>query len=263
MAGRRGLPAGTELEGLRVRGDGGSGGEAGTDVGGAERMKIIKDQTLSGRSRVEKDGKGFVSAGPPTKSRTWCLGKSIDLQVGVCALPHPYKMPDDVANSRRDYGPGKETCTDVSLSEDSHFMARLSWPTENSDYVTYVGVADGVGSWRGVGVDPRDYSQRIMACAQVSCLRIHRYSSTPATYHPTTTTHHPPLTTQHVLDAAQTGNSEKTTSAASDELHDKPIRPLDVLMGAWEMVQREKVVGSCTACIVTLDHELNQLQVSA
>ena len=154
-------------------------------------MKIIKDQTLSGRSRVEKDGKGFVSAGPPTKSRTWCLGKSIDLQVGVCALPHPYKMPDDVANSRRDYGPGKETCTDVSLSEDSHFMARLSWPTENSDYVTYVGVADGVGSWRGVGVDPRDYSQRIIACAQVSCLRIHRCSSTPATYHP----HHPPLTT--------------------------------------------------------------------
>ena len=40
---------------------------------------------------------------------------------------------------------------DVSLSEDAHFMARLSWPTENSDYVTYVGVADGVGSWRGIG----------------------------------------------------------------------------------------------------------------
>jgi hypothetical protein len=32
--------------------------------------------------------------------------------------------------------------------------------------VSNAGVADGVGSWREHGVDPREYSHRLMECAQ-------------------------------------------------------------------------------------------------
>ena len=38
-----------------------------------------------------------------------------------------------------------------------------------------------------------------------------------------------------------------------------PPTPLEVLQGAWEMVVSEKVEGSCTACVATLDQKLNQL----
>jgi hypothetical protein len=39
----------------------------------------------------------------------------------------------------------------------------------------------------------------------------------------------------------------------------RPPSPLEVLQKAWEMVVAETVVGSCTACVVTLDQHLNQL----
>jgi len=39
----------------------------------------------------------------------------------------------------------------------------------------------------------------------------------------------------------------------------RPPTPLEVLQSAWEMVVAEKVVGSCTACVVSLDQHLNQL----
>eukprot|EP00953_Heterococcus_sp_UTEX-ZZ885_P018815 10510-Heterococcus_DN1.PRE.5 len=38
-----------------------------------------------------------------------------------------------------------------------------------------------------------------------------------------------------------------------------PPKPHQVLSAAWEMTMSEKVVGSSTACIATLDYELDQL----
>jgi len=39
----------------------------------------------------------------------------------------------------------------------------------------------------------------------------------------------------------------------------RPPTPLEILDSAWEMVVSERVEGSCTACVVTLDGRLNQL----
>lgn len=36
-------------------------------------------------------------------------------------------------------------------------MLDVPWPTSTTDTVNYVGLADGVGSWRRVGVDPREF----------------------------------------------------------------------------------------------------------
>jgi len=36
------------------------------------------------------------------------LAQVLDVSVGAAAKPHPFKRPDGVANTRRDYGPGDE-----------------------------------------------------------------------------------------------------------------------------------------------------------
>lgn len=50
-----------------------------------------------------------------------------------------------------------EVADDPTLSEDAHFVLDVAWPTPTTDTVNYVGLADGVGSWRKVGVDPREF----------------------------------------------------------------------------------------------------------
>lgn len=50
-----------------------------------------------------------------------------------------------------------EVADDPTLSEDAHFVLDVPWPTSTTDTVNYVGLADGVGSWRRVGVDPREF----------------------------------------------------------------------------------------------------------
>lgn len=53
------------------------------------------------------------------------------------------------------------------------------------------------------------------------------------------------------------GGDVRTTGEEGPRL--RPPSPLEVLQSAWEMVVAEKVVGSCTACVVSLDQHLNQL----
>jgi hypothetical protein len=48
-----------------------------------------------------------------------------------------------------------DLATDPTLSEDAHFVLSVPWPASKADVLHYIGIADGVGSWRGLGVDPR------------------------------------------------------------------------------------------------------------
>jgi protein phosphatase PTC7 len=45
-------------------------------------------------------------------------------------------------------------------------------------------------------------------------------------------------------------------------MDDAPIRPLDVMVDAWNMTIQEQVLGSSTLCVATLDHVTNQLSYS-
>ncbi|CAM9704782.1 unnamed protein product, partial [Phaeothamnion confervicola] len=147
----------------------------------------------------------------------------ISASLGAAALPHPFKRPGAVSASRRDHC-HLEIATDPTLSEDAHFMLSVSWPTHFTDTVHYVGVADGVGSWRALGVDPREFSHRLMHWAQ-----------------------------QYML---------STAPGPGDAELKPPPKPHQVLSAAWEMTVGEKVIGSSTACVATLDYELDQLTFS-
>ena len=45
-------------------------------------------------------------------------------------------------------------------------------------------------------------------------------------------------------------------------MDNSPILPFDVMVDAWNMTVGERVVGSSTFCIATLDHKTNQLLYS-
>jgi protein phosphatase PTC7 len=145
--------------------------------------------------------------------------RSIKWKVGMAALPHPFKRPDGVAPNLRLHGPA-EYATDLEFSEDASFVLTLPWLHEHGDQATYVGIADGVGSWREHGVDPREYSHRLMELSEEFI---------------------------------------RSMAPKAPNLMAPIVRPLDVLSSAWEAIAKEGVVGSSTACIATLDMELNQL----
>ncbi|CAM9445426.1 unnamed protein product [Chrysoparadoxa australica] len=148
----------------------------------------------------------------------------ISASIGVFALPHPFKTHDQgVSASPRDHR-HLELAVDPSLSEDAHLLMSLKWPNKFSDTIHYVGVADGVGSWRSVGVDPRNFSRSLMRWAESYILSM----------------------------APRPGENELVM----------PPKPHQVLSAAWEMTLAEGVVGSSTACVATLDYELDQLTFS-
>jgi protein phosphatase PTC7 len=159
-------------------------------------------------------------------------------------MPHPYKKPFGCANSRREYG-ATELCVDNSLCEDAHFIVNVSGTLPSSSdpaelvvpqKQTYVCVADGVGSWREFGVDPRLYSHKLVENAQKV------------------------IESDALQREVLTGSG--MVGGGLGLLTQDPIHPLDVIMDAWNMTAQEKVNGSCTICIATVDSVLNQLSYS-
>ena len=120
------------------------------------------------------------------------------------------------------------------LSEDAFFALSVPWPVSAAGgdaaggtpsplarhAVSFFGVADGVGSWHAVGVDPRLYARGLMTAAAEYILRA----------------------------AALVGGSGPSASNPSP-----PPGTPDVLEAAWEAVTKDKVVGSATVSLVTLD----------
>ena len=78
------------------------------------------------------------------------LSFPLNANIGTHLLPHPYKN-----NYNQNFN---ELTNDISLSEDAYFVIT----SPSSDGMVYAGVADGVGSWREYGVDPREFSRALM-----------------------------------------------------------------------------------------------------
>lgn len=148
-----------------------------------------------------------IIASPKTTAQLQASHRPLFLHSGVTALPRP----------KRDETP----------IEDAAFVVDVWWPGYGAGLpdtsptaapgarraghtLTYIGIADGVGSWHQFDVDPRVYAQRLMSAAQEFVLK-------------------------------------RAAAKAS------PPSPLDVLVAAWETVTAEKVVGSATAMILSLD----------
>lgn len=93
---------------------------------------------------------------------------------------------------------------------------------------TYLGVADGVGSWREYGVNPREFSHRLME----EC--------------------------RNVIE-------ETAASGLKDHHHTKlrhVIEPAQVIAQAYNRVKAEGIIGSSTACVALFDGVRHQLHFS-
>lgn len=158
------------------------------------------------------------------------------------AMPHPFKSADGCANSRRQYGP-QDLCVDPALSEDSHFTINVkgqavrgaegSSVTEHTH--TYLCVADGVGSWRQYGVDPRLFANKLV---------------------------------ENTLAVIESDEKQRLLMMETSGLGDlalfdpEPISPLDAIMDGWSITRKEKITGSSTICVASLNNETNQLDLS-
>ena len=119
-----------------------------------------------------------------------------------------------------------ELPNDPEWSEDAYFVSTVLLPDDKETReFTYVGVADGVGSWREYGVDPRLFSRRLMEEAS------------------------------NLLHEAASGR-------ADGHKYRQVISPAQVMAQAYERVKAENVIGSCTACIGLFDSIRHQLHFS-
>jgi len=217
-----------------------------SDEGKVEGLVTSRDMNDFGLSASDKGGKkaylndiservGLSSdtsmAEPPTYMHAHLAlqQKPLATNVGMAELPHPYKTHDGVGHSRRDHGP-QDLATDLTLSEDAHFSIRVNLEDETDHVlrdVTYFGVADGVGSWRQYGVDPRLFSHKLMEeCENILLEACHRH---------------------------------KDLGGAKFR---RVIPPGDILAQAYERVKAENIVGSSTACVALFDCVRHQLHFS-
>jgi protein phosphatase PTC7 len=137
----------------------------------------------------------------------------------------------------QDYGP-EEVGTDNDLSEDAHFICRVSIadePDEELREVVFAGVADGVGSWREYGVDPREFSHSLMQESH-NILR--------------------------EADAAGKSSQKVRKGGADDEKFCKMLTPAKIMGRAFDRVKADNIIGSATACIAMFDGITHQLNFS-
>jgi protein phosphatase PTC7 len=119
---------------------------------------------------------------------------------------------------------------DTDLSEDAFFTTRV-YLEDARDHtlrdVTYFGVADGVGSWREYGINPKEFSHKLMK----EC--------------------------ENVLSEACYQNRDHEGGKVR-----RVIAPTDILSQAYERVKAENITGSCTACVALFDCAGHQLHFS-
>jgi protein phosphatase PTC7 len=120
--------------------------------------------------------------------------------------------------------------TDPDLSEDAYFVTNVMLPDMNGKdkrEFLYLGIADGVGSWREYDVDPRLFSRKLMEECENILL--------------------------------------ETASEVEQEGHDKSktmIAPAEVMAQAYERVKSQNIIGSTTACVALFDGVRHQLHFS-
>lgn len=142
--------------------------------------------------------------------------------VDVCSLVFL-----DVRNS--EYG------SDLDLSEDAKFCTTVYFP-DGADrklrQYTYVGVADGVGSWREYGVDPRKFSRMLMS----QCENI-------------------------LMEASHASNNDNEVDKETRRFR-HVISPAELMSQSYNRVKEQNIIGSATACIGLLDGYRHQLHFS-
>ncbi|KAL7549377.1 hypothetical protein ACHAWF_012647 [Thalassiosira exigua] len=151
------------------------------------------------------------------------------LNAGVAEYPHPFKTADGIGSSRRNFGP-QDLASDPDLSEDAHFVSEVELLDEsgtNMQKLLYMGVADGVGSWREYGVDPRAFSHKLMGESE-NILR----------------------------------DASSSCATQGGEQNCGMIPPAELLARSYDRAKEANVIGSSTACVALFDSVHHQLHFS-
>ncbi len=175
--------------------------------------------------------------------------------------------------SNVDYG-AEEVADDCDLSEDAHFITKVSLPDhyhhhlhhhhqhsdenlndddddeeKNIREFIFMGVADGVGSWREYGIDPREFSHALMQ----ECDNILRENETA-------------LKCSEKLRKKNKKNKKDNTEQQQQDDDEKGIlkmlSPAELLDKAYDRVKADNIIGSSTACIAMFDELRHQLHFS-
>ena len=146
------------------------------------------------------------------------INRPLYVNFSAFELPHPFKTANGVASNLRAHGPA-DYSSDVEFSEDAYFLKVVEFKRRK---FVYAGVADGVGSWRQWGVDPRLFSRSLM---------------------------------RHCEDAL----SEKEKDKKDGESAPKPH---EIMKHAHKRVIEDNVIGSCTSCVMVFDEESHQIHFS-
>jgi len=150
------------------------------------------------------------------------------MNVGVAEIPHPFKTPNGIGSSRRNFGP-QHLATDPGLSEDAHFVSQVELFDDSGtklQNLLYMGVADGVGSWRECGVDPRNFSHKLMS----ECENILREASSQC---------------------GEYGGK-----------HNRLLSPADLMAKSYKRTKEANVIGSSTVCVALFDSVHHALHFS-
>lgn len=158
--------------------------------------------------------------------------------IGQAELPHPLK-------SINGSDPRKQVYTsDKTLSEDASFVSTVTLPSSRrgaTQQYTYVGVADGVGSWREYNVDPRAFSHALME----ECTTILEQAAKDDLEH-----------------NMQQEEEDDVNAVAQHAMGPLVIPPAQLMGQAYERVKQRNIIGSCTACIALFDSARHQLHFS-
>mmetsp|Transcript_22297 Transcript_22297/g.31948 ORF Transcript_22297/g.31948 Transcript_22297/m.31948 type:complete len:684 (-) Transcript_22297:182-2233(-) len=242
------------VEGLITSRDLSEYGLVAEDRGG--KSNFLRDVS----ERVGLSSVGTSMAEPPAylQSHLVFCQQPLFLNVGVAELPHPFKGSHGAGTSKNEAMFLHTTTTvqqqqqdiyasDPSYSEDAHFVVETILPhdgdesSNNNNHVSfssdaphlkdivYMGVADGVGSWREYGVDPRLFSHALMEeCKSIVI---------------------------SMLPDASVSSSRLVQN------HRFPT-PAEILAKAHERVKANNIIGSSTACVAFFDGARHQLHFS-
>lgn len=238
----------------------------------------------------------------------------LQASVGSYGLPHPFKThPKEgqrkgiVAPSVRHHAPG-EMATDMTLCEDAFFVTAypppknathgtalgqaseigtsidLPKPGEDSQQLIYLCVADGVGSWRAFGIDPRLYAFTLVENArkvvddfyaaafakqtdysQAGVSILHPIDVLTQAWERTNHTDQHSHNHGYVRDNADDkGYNNNDNDALCDKSGQEEVKSeqADIEIEKQRDDEQEMVVGSSTICVATIDLIVNQLYYS-
>jgi protein phosphatase PTC7 len=174
--------------------------------------------------------------------------------ITMCAVAAGVPHPDKVAKGVKGF-----------ISKEFGYAGEDAYLVLCQGPVQVLAIADGVASWWQKGIDAGEYSRTLVNCVKQAAFQAL-----------------PPDSEDHEgansADASRVASSSTSASSSSstpkgrgerDEYNrggqggdEWALDPKRLLASGWELLKKNTVLGSCTACVVSLDRSSGRLRVA-